>query len=194
VNRFTTRRPSPALVVAFIALFVALGGVSYGVATGSIESREIRNNSILGKDVRNGTLSSSDLGDSGKPLRKYGPVALALNGQATLVAYGGFTVVGQCLPSGNGTRFRAIIVTATNGSAFGSATDGSGTLNTTTPETDRIIRQVTAPINEFRHSAGASDGFSAVASNGRALEGTVHATANGQSRNCRAYGTYTRIN
>lgn len=194
MKRLTSARPSPALVVAFVALFVALGGVSYGVATGSIDSREIKNNTVQGKDVRNGTLSSSDLGDSGKPVRKYGPIALALNGQATLLSYGGFTVVGQCLPSGNGTRFRAIIVTSANGSAFGSATDGSGVLNTTTPETDRIIRQVTAPINEFRHSGGASDGFSAVATNGRAVEGTVHATANGQSRNCRAYGSYTRIN
>lgn len=194
MKRLKSARPSPSLVVAFIALFVALGGVSYGVATGSIDSREIRNNTVQGKDVRNGTLSSSDLGDSGKPLRKYGPVALGLNAQATLLSYGGFTVVGQCLPANNSTRFRAIIVSATNGSSFGSGSDGSGTLNTTTPEADRIVRQITAPINEFRHSAGESDGFSAVASNGRAIEGTVHATANGQSRNCRAYGTYTRIN
>ena len=47
------RRPSPAMVVACTALFVAMGGVSYGVATGFIDSREIKNNTIRGKDVRN---------------------------------------------------------------------------------------------------------------------------------------------
>ena len=47
------RRPSPALVIACIALFVSLGGVSYAVATGSIDSREIRNNTISSNDVRN---------------------------------------------------------------------------------------------------------------------------------------------
>ena len=33
------RRPSPALVIACIALFVSLGGVGYAAATGSIDSR-----------------------------------------------------------------------------------------------------------------------------------------------------------
>ena len=55
------RRPSPALVVACIALFVALGGVSYGVATGSIDRREIRDNTIRSKDVRNNSVYSRDL-------------------------------------------------------------------------------------------------------------------------------------
>jgi hypothetical protein len=54
------RRPSPAMVVASTALFVSLGGVSYGLATGSIGSREIRNNSIRSVDVRNRSLLASD--------------------------------------------------------------------------------------------------------------------------------------
>jgi hypothetical protein len=54
-------RPSPALVIACIALFVSLGGVSYGVATGFIDSREIRNNTISSGDVRNNTLRTFDI-------------------------------------------------------------------------------------------------------------------------------------
>jgi hypothetical protein len=53
MRRLLRHRPSPALVVSFVALFVALGGVSYGVATGSIDSREIKNNSILSRDIHN---------------------------------------------------------------------------------------------------------------------------------------------
>jgi hypothetical protein len=56
-----TRLPSPALVIACIALFVSLGGVSYGVATGFIDSREIKNNTIRSKDVRNNTLRTFDV-------------------------------------------------------------------------------------------------------------------------------------
>lgn len=62
-----------ANVVASIALFIALGGTSYGLATGSIGSREIktngvrstdiRNNDIRGKDIRNGTIGSRDVGN-----------------------------------------------------------------------------------------------------------------------------------
>ena len=55
------RRPSPALVIACIALFVSLSGVSYGVATGFIDSREIKNNTIRSKDVRNNTLRTFDI-------------------------------------------------------------------------------------------------------------------------------------
>ena len=64
-----------ANVVASIALFIALGGTSYGLATGSIGSREIktngvrsadiRNNDVRGKDIRNGTIRSRDVGNGG---------------------------------------------------------------------------------------------------------------------------------
>jgi hypothetical protein len=61
VKRILARRPSPALIIACIALFVALGGVSYGVATGSIDSREIRDNTIRSKDIRNDSVYTRDL-------------------------------------------------------------------------------------------------------------------------------------
>jgi hypothetical protein len=57
------RKPSPALIVACVALFCSLGGVSYGVATGFIDSREIKNNTIRAKDIRNGQVTSADLRD-----------------------------------------------------------------------------------------------------------------------------------
>jgi hypothetical protein len=62
-----------ANVMATVAVFVALGGTSYAIATGSIGSREIENNSvgtkdlrnsgIRGRDVRNGTIRSADVGN-----------------------------------------------------------------------------------------------------------------------------------
>ena len=59
MKRFV-RRPSPALVISCIALFVALGGVSYGVATGAINGREIKNNTITGADVKNKSLRGNE--------------------------------------------------------------------------------------------------------------------------------------
>ena len=56
-----TRRPSPAMVIASIALFVSLSGVSYGVATGSIDSREIKNNEVRSLDIRNNQIRTRDL-------------------------------------------------------------------------------------------------------------------------------------
>jgi hypothetical protein len=49
--------PSPAMVVALVALFMALGGSAYAfVITGA----SIRNGSVTGKDIRNRSLTGSD--------------------------------------------------------------------------------------------------------------------------------------
>jgi hypothetical protein len=61
VKWISQRRPSPALVIAVIALFVSLSGVSYGVATGFIDSREIKNNEVRSIDLRNNEVRSIDL-------------------------------------------------------------------------------------------------------------------------------------
>ncbi len=54
-------RLSYANIVASVALFIALGGTSYAVATGSIDSREIKNNSLRGADIRKGSLTGADV-------------------------------------------------------------------------------------------------------------------------------------
>jgi hypothetical protein len=59
------KRPSPSMVVALIALFVSLGGVSYGVATGSIDSRELKNNTVRSGDLRNNDVRGKDLRNNG---------------------------------------------------------------------------------------------------------------------------------
>jgi hypothetical protein len=61
VLRQLVRRPSPAMLVALLALFVSMGGVSYGVATGFIDSREIKNNTVRTKDLRNNDIRTRDI-------------------------------------------------------------------------------------------------------------------------------------
>lgn len=58
------RRPSPALLIACLALFISLGGVSYGVATGFIDSRELKNNTIRTQDIRNNDIRGKDIRNS----------------------------------------------------------------------------------------------------------------------------------
>ncbi len=56
-------RMSPATVLSALALFISLGGVSYGVASGSIDSREIQNGTVQSRDVRDGALQGRDVGN-----------------------------------------------------------------------------------------------------------------------------------
>lgn len=53
------RRPSHATIVAYLALFVALGGSSYAAIT--ITGKNVKNSSLTGKDVKNSSLTTSDV-------------------------------------------------------------------------------------------------------------------------------------
>jgi hypothetical protein len=68
MKRFA-RAPSPAMVVATVALFVSLGGVSYAVAT--IGSDDIINGSIRNRDFKDGTLRGQESKPDG-----FGPNAI----------------------------------------------------------------------------------------------------------------------
>jgi hypothetical protein len=60
VTRFAPgRRPSPALVISLIALFVSLSGSSYAALV--ISGKNVRNNSLTGKDIKKGSLGGSDV-------------------------------------------------------------------------------------------------------------------------------------
>lgn len=50
-----------ANVMATVAVFVALGGTSYAVTTGAIDSRAIKNNTIRSEDIRNNAVRSIDV-------------------------------------------------------------------------------------------------------------------------------------
>jgi hypothetical protein len=63
------RLPSPAMVVAALALFVALSGVSYAVAT--VNSSDIVNGSIRNRDFKDGTLRGNEAKPDG-----FGPNAI----------------------------------------------------------------------------------------------------------------------
>ncbi len=52
-------RPSPALVIAFIALFVA--GAGTATAARLITGRSIKNNSVTGRDIRNNSVGNGDI-------------------------------------------------------------------------------------------------------------------------------------
>lgn len=52
MDRIKRRRPSPAMVVALISLFVALGGVAY--AANTVGSADVIDNSLLSQDLHDG--------------------------------------------------------------------------------------------------------------------------------------------
>jgi hypothetical protein len=106
--------------VALVALFLSLGGVSYGLATGVISSREIKNNTITFKDVRKDRLGGGSIKES-----TLGPVpsAFITSGSAhfSVVNAGGQQVRGRGTTSVARTaegRYQAIFDADVRGCAY----------------------------------------------------------------------------
>jgi hypothetical protein len=60
-------RPSPALLISIVALFVALGGAAYAVKTApknSVTSKSIKNNQVKGVDVKDDAVTGADVLES----------------------------------------------------------------------------------------------------------------------------------
>jgi hypothetical protein len=71
MNKSRLRRPSHATVVAYLALFTALGGSAY--AASKITSADIANNTIKSKDVHNHALLKKDFKAGQLPAGERGP-------------------------------------------------------------------------------------------------------------------------
>ena len=59
MNRFRPRRPSPALAISLVALFVALGGGAYAATQlpkDSVGTRQLKKNAVVSSKVKNGSL------------------------------------------------------------------------------------------------------------------------------------------
>jgi hypothetical protein len=72
MRRFSVRRPSPAMAVAFVALLAALSGTAIALpGTNSVDSGDIKNRQVKGQDiarnavtgakVKNGALAGADV-------------------------------------------------------------------------------------------------------------------------------------
>ena len=90
MTRFRRFLPSPAMAVALLALFMAMGGSAYAlvITSGSIKNNtiksvDVRNHSLLGKDVRSngiggGAIKESTLGTVPGALLAHGSARFAV--------------------------------------------------------------------------------------------------------------------
>jgi hypothetical protein len=206
MKRIRIRRPSPALALAFAALFVSLGGVSYGVATGSIDSREIKDQTITYKDVRPDKLGGGVVKEQGLDVTKLKTVpkaddaarlagvesrrvdafSLGIGETRQLLTTGPLTLTAQCRADG-ANHVAEVIVTST---ANASAVDGAQTDADLGPGEEVALSRLTAAAGTpafDQEAAGA-----AIASDGTELLGQdlyLGLSVLGQPNVCRFGGT-----
>jgi hypothetical protein len=146
------RRPSPALVIACIALFVAMGGAGYAAAT--IGTKQIRNNSVRGKDIRNHTISSRDvkhnsLGGVAISETKLGPVNAAQGlVNFAVVASNGVLARGRGVLSASRTGAGAYQVIFSRNVRNCAYFATLGAIGATTPNTGQVsVAQLASNVN-----------------------------------------------
>jgi hypothetical protein len=61
LSRFRSYRPGHTTVVAYLALFVALGGSSYAAVT--ITGKNVKNRSLTAKDIKKNSLTTTEVKD-----------------------------------------------------------------------------------------------------------------------------------
>lgn len=113
-------RPSPALVISLVALFVALGGTGYAAIT--ITGKNVKNGSLTGKDIKNNSLTGSDVKES-----KLGTVPRATSA----------TTAGSATSATNATN-------ATNATTAGNGIKAYGTVTSTGTVIPALSKGITA--------------------------------------------------
>ena len=130
----SVRRPSPALIVAIVALVAALAGSaialpgkntvqSNDIKKGAVKSKHLKNNGVKGKDVDEaslGTVPSAATAATAANLLGHTRLALIVGeGEHTLLALGPFTLKGTCeIDEGGNDTATFNIETATDDSAL----------------------------------------------------------------------------
>ena len=72
MQRIKTFRPTPALIVAFVALFAAMGGFGYAAV-------KMKPNSVKTKNIRNAAVTTNKIADGAVTTPKLAPDAVAPN-------------------------------------------------------------------------------------------------------------------
>jgi hypothetical protein len=85
MRRITLSLPSPAMCVALLALFVAMGGSAYAakkisakdIRTGAVGTRAVKNGSLAGTDIRGNSLGPATIAEQGLDTKKFKTVPRA---------------------------------------------------------------------------------------------------------------------
>lgn len=197
----SARRPSPALIVAIIALVAALTGSAIALpGTNSVKSNDIATDSVKSKHVKNDKLTGADIDEaslgavpSAQNAATTSVVKTAqgkiTNGQtATLLQHGPLTVTVECDDANANTDLDAVayIASSAENTVFTSYRDGSNVLGAGTAKADRELTSPTWADSTGTYATGYDGGepFSATAASGAGIMGDVALAAEKSSNTC----------
>jgi hypothetical protein len=142
MSKIGSKRPSPALVISILALFVALGGSAYAakkigsneikanaITTGKIKKNavttaKIKKNAVTGDKINEGTLGPVPSATNATNATNFsrfhtsGLKKLSIGQSVTLLAIGPFTITSECLDNGGDPEAFSYLTTSQVGSSM----------------------------------------------------------------------------
>jgi hypothetical protein len=149
LGRLKGARPSPALAISLVALFVSIGGIGYAATT--ITGKNVKNGSLTGKDVKNSSLTGSDVKNSsltGKDIKNN-----SLTGSDVKESKLGKVPSAGTADTAGSARISQVKTVTVTGTATGTTTgDGLFTATATCPAGLNVVgggSQVSDPTTEY---------------------------------------------
>jgi hypothetical protein len=159
MHRVLTGRPSPAMAVALVALFVALGGGAYAairLPKDSVGTRELKSQAVTGGKLRDNAVTSAKVKDHSLLARDFNVGELPAGAQGPAGQPGPRGATGAQGPQGDtgapgGTGPAGVGLDA----LFGNASDGDVTISSATTLTrDMYYRNLTVAAGQTLDEGG----------------------------------------
>ena len=209
-----SHRPSPALIVAIIALIAALAGGAVALpGKNKVDKNDIKRNAVKGKQVKDNALTGADVDESTlgqvpsaaragtaaalDGLTRIPPTSIADNaGETPLATVGAFTIALACIDGPTATTAQLRIRSSVEDSAWNSGDDTDTNLDPGNFGTLADHADNDAPLTPS-FGLQADGKFGAVTPDGStALDGSLQFMADGGpglSGTCTAWGQITRV-
>jgi hypothetical protein len=154
------RRPSPALIVASLALLVALGGtsvaaVSVALPKGSVGTRQLQNSSVTNLKIANNAINSAKVKNASLLRGDFAPGQLPAGPTGPQGPAGPAGAAGPAGPAGPAGLVSSVTVRQASVAVPGSAADDP------IPNTLWVTRSVTVGCNSGEKAMSAGTGWSA---------------------------------
>jgi len=146
--KFVLRRPSPALVVAFVALLIALGGTSYAafrLPRNSVGTKQLRQNAVTASKIKNGAVTASKINTSGLTV----PNALHANSADSATNATNATNATHATTADNATN-------ATHATTADNATNATNATTATTAINANLLGGLPGSLYQQRNAEGSA--------------------------------------
>jgi hypothetical protein len=163
MREFLSRRPTPAMAVAFVALLAALSGTAVALpGKNSVDSGDIKNKTIRGKDLRGNAVTSGKVKNNnltGTDMRDDSLTGADIN-ESTLGQVPSANSATSANDSGAVDGFSANeLIRAARASADSSAFNGTAPTFPDGGGTPVLTTTINAPKSGFLHIVASSDNF-----------------------------------